>query len=413
MNGSPLSKKKTVQLMVILTILAWATQTLFHQWGYGAAPELEQSSAGMEPDQIPAEKFVPSVGRSSAAGTLELRVEATVYGPEVKLRQIARWSGADEGLFGPIGDLVLARLGERKPYRTITVEDLRKILADAGVNLGVIRFAGATACTVRRSDVTYDDRAALEEWAGIRRPEATVAESRPVEAQQATDQTNQTAPAEAVESGSPVRSLRDILLQDIAARVHLPVESLQVTFNPDDEKLLNLSEPAFRFSAISRKSRSLGNVAWDVTVANDKGSQKVTINALARAWQDQVVVARPIGHKQIIGDADVSDRRVLVDRLDDNRPLNRAQVVGQQAAMARLVEPVQMAQTGQLITVTLSEGNIEIKTVARAMDDGALGQTIRVRNETTREVYEVILTGPQTARMGPGRTTPGNVASAE
>jgi len=35
MNGRPISKKKTVQLMVILTILAWATQTLFHQWGYG------------------------------------------------------------------------------------------------------------------------------------------------------------------------------------------------------------------------------------------------------------------------------------------------------------------------------------------------------------------------------------------
>ena len=32
----PYSMRKTVQLMVILTLLAWATQTLFHQWGYGA-----------------------------------------------------------------------------------------------------------------------------------------------------------------------------------------------------------------------------------------------------------------------------------------------------------------------------------------------------------------------------------------
>jgi len=29
--------RKKVQLMVILTILAWATQTLFHQWGSGNA----------------------------------------------------------------------------------------------------------------------------------------------------------------------------------------------------------------------------------------------------------------------------------------------------------------------------------------------------------------------------------------
>ena len=35
-GGRPLGMRKTVQLMVILTILAWATQTLLSQWGYGA-----------------------------------------------------------------------------------------------------------------------------------------------------------------------------------------------------------------------------------------------------------------------------------------------------------------------------------------------------------------------------------------
>jgi hypothetical protein len=38
MNYPPprLSARKKVQLMVIVTILAWATQTLFHQWGHGS-----------------------------------------------------------------------------------------------------------------------------------------------------------------------------------------------------------------------------------------------------------------------------------------------------------------------------------------------------------------------------------------
>ena len=35
MNGRPISMRKKVQLMVALTLLAWATQTLFHQWGFG------------------------------------------------------------------------------------------------------------------------------------------------------------------------------------------------------------------------------------------------------------------------------------------------------------------------------------------------------------------------------------------
>ena len=34
-NNPRLSKRKQVQLLVVLTILAWATQTLMHQWGFG------------------------------------------------------------------------------------------------------------------------------------------------------------------------------------------------------------------------------------------------------------------------------------------------------------------------------------------------------------------------------------------
>ena len=40
MPPRPMTARKAVQLMVILTILAWATQTLFHQWGYGATIHL-------------------------------------------------------------------------------------------------------------------------------------------------------------------------------------------------------------------------------------------------------------------------------------------------------------------------------------------------------------------------------------
>jgi hypothetical protein len=58
MNGRPLGARKKVQLMVILTILAWATQTLFHQWGYGAqapmAPGAEAARAASEQQNLKA-----------------------------------------------------------------------------------------------------------------------------------------------------------------------------------------------------------------------------------------------------------------------------------------------------------------------------------------------------------------------
>ncbi len=65
MNGRPLGVRKKVQLLVILTLLAWATQTLFHQWGYGAerriAPPAEDVTAPSGHDMAP-EKFVPGTG---------------------------------------------------------------------------------------------------------------------------------------------------------------------------------------------------------------------------------------------------------------------------------------------------------------------------------------------------------------
>src|SRR5215211_7712851 len=86
-NGR-ISKRRTIQLMVALTILAWATQTLMHQWGFGAeisAVALPESSE---------EKFVPAYATSFGA-TLEIRNEATIVGGEVKLKQVCRWCDAD------------------------------------------------------------------------------------------------------------------------------------------------------------------------------------------------------------------------------------------------------------------------------------------------------------------------------
>ena len=68
---------------------------------------------------------------------------------------------------------------------------------------------------------------------------------------------------------------------------------------------------------------------------------------------------------------------------------------------ARTVQAVPLARTGQFITVTLSRGGVRVKTVGRAMGEGSYGQTIKVKNEATKDVYEVVLTGPQEGTMGP------------
>ena len=133
----PLSKRKLVQLMVILTILAWATQTLFHQWGYGAT---------VPPMTTPAPSPAP------ATPTLEIRESITlVGGTDILLSDIARFSQSDAPRLSRLADILIARFALPELSRRITTSEIRAALARARINPASIRFSGSTSCLVTRT----------------------------------------------------------------------------------------------------------------------------------------------------------------------------------------------------------------------------------------------------------------------
>jgi flagella basal body P-ring formation protein FlgA len=418
-NGRPLSRRKRAQILVLLTILAWATQTLMHQLGYGA--EVDATPVAQPSDlHHPPERFVPSTPRMMRGATLALRGEATVIGEEVRLKQVCRWSDDDAAVFAPIGDLVLARLGQGMPFRSISMDEIKAMLHDAGVNLGPINFVGTTSCTVSRSDVEYDETVALRQWIeakqGPAQPAPTTAPA--TEGAALVDAAVQLLPevrAPKPQTPAPsLRTLRQMLVEDVSQRLNLPLETLQLDFKPQDEKVLYLAEPHFRFQLEAVRVRDLGQVTWNVHITADGTTQNVPIIASARAWQNQLVVARPLAHKQVIRAEDAVERRALINQLSEDLVLERGQVIGQQAARelrpgmlftARMVDAVPLVRSGQFVTVSLNRGSVRVNTVARALEGGSYGQTIRVKNEATREILEVTLTGPQTATFGGTQAT--------
>src|SRR5580658_9700349 len=102
MNNRKLTKKKQIQILVALTILAWATETLLHQWGYGQ--EVSPTMDAMT-DSGGTDSFVPRAGDATPSGTLELRDDASIFGADVTLKQVCRWSDSDASVFTPIADL--------------------------------------------------------------------------------------------------------------------------------------------------------------------------------------------------------------------------------------------------------------------------------------------------------------------
>src|SRR5690606_36228000 len=106
----------------------------------------------------------------------------------------------------------------------------------------------------------------------------------------------------------------------------------------------------------------LGRVSWDVIIEADGQTQKARLTGTARAWQQQLVVTKPLAFKQIIREDDVVDRRTLVDHLGDAPLLRPEQAIGRMAAMelkpgtvltARMVDAVPLVRPGQLVTVSL------------------------------------------------------------
>lgn len=400
MNYRKLGKRKQVQLLVALVILAWATQTLVHQWGFGQELWSGTDAAARDAaaDLPGVEKFVSGSADSTPGGTLEVRQEACVFAAEVKLKQVCRWSEADAPIFTPIADLTLLNLSDRAAFHEIGVEQIRQTLRDAGVNVAMINFAGATSCSIRRSDAQADPQQTLQQWLDAQQGEAA-----------------KTTPPTAPDPN--LHTLRDLLIADLSHRLNIPAETLQLTFSPQDERVLALAKPIFKFDVRASRARALGNVSWEVTILAGSTSKKLTVSAEAQAWEEQVIAARPLPAHRVLVQDDFAVHRLLVDALPLQPLLRLDQCVGQEVVgdvrpgtliTAELIEAVPLVKPGQLVTITLRRGTVQLRSVARAMEQGSMGQTIRVRNENTRDVLDVTVTGAQEACLGGGEAYGGD-----
>lgn len=391
-------------------------------------------------------------GRASAwsAGAvpgLEVAGEASVLGGEVRLRQVARWSAGDRAYFASVADLVVARFEPGQARMTIELQSLRETLAGAGLAGGDVAFRGSAKVTVTRLDAkspnattsaanavpkelaelleadtptggTASVPTAMREPTAVREPAVPVSPAG--EAQEVPDTaTRGTSSSETprLPAEREVRAqgmtLREALVRDLVDRTGLKYEDVEVTFDAADEKVLRAAEPTFTWSIQSIRAGNLGAVRWSVTIwmgRESNAGQRREISARARAWQTQLLLKRGLAQGQQVREGDVEERRVLVDRMPEEALLAHDQAMMMQAGRqlapgtvltVRTLNPMLLVKTGQLVTVTLVQGAFEVKAVARAMEGGAFGNNVRLKNETTGDVLQATVTGPQQARLGP------------
>jgi len=137
--------------------------------------------------------------------------------------------------------------------------------------------------------------------------------------------------------------------------------------------------------------------------AGDPSAPGVPVSGRAYELVVVPVPARPIARDEVITARDLTEARVRLDRLPNDVTLAESELVGMSprrslragAAVRRadVTQPLQVRK-GKRVTVTYTRPGMTLSMVGLALDDGAQGDIIRIRNTSSNLVREGRVEGP-------------------
>ncbi len=143
--------------------------------------------------------------------------------------------------------------------------------------------------------------------------------------------------------------------------------------------------------------------------ADDPHAERIRVMGRAHTLVDLPVLTRRIGVTEVIRKNDVTWTRVrsnpglsnVLNSMDDlvgkapRRPLEPGQVIRQSD-----VGPNLIVLRNDLVVVTLRTANMTLTVQGRALDEGALGATVRVLNTKSNKTVEGKVSGPGEVTVG-------------
>jgi flagella basal body P-ring formation protein FlgA len=290
---------------------------------------------------------IPLAGLDARAGSIILHEEAFVRGPQIKLGDIAELEGDDMAALADVEVMPAPLPGVSKQ---INASLITARLRTAGVDLADLEVKGATA--VRTTTMALDITRDMIEM-----------------------------------------SLREY----ITSVMPWEVENAQIEVTPPTmdyvvpDGILEVAweaSPTYNF---------LGSGAFRGTVLVDGTPQKqLTCRASVEAFGDIVIAAHDIPRGRLVSAADLIVEKRALSSLKSGHFRDPAEVVGNVTRSTvfpgtvitrRHVTPPTVVKRNQIVQVELASGGLYIQTQARAMQDGAAGDTIPLSNVDTKEMY--------------------------
>lgn len=152
-------------------------------------------------------------------------------------------------------------------------------------------------------------------------------------------------------------------------------------------------------------------VQTKLIVAKAKGTAEViTITARAMPMVNVATLSHSISEGTTLGDADVTWNRVAADKagadaITDMAMLKNAEarrnLAAQTVLRLRDVRSARLVTKGSLVIMVVETPFMQISAQGRALNDGALGDTVRITNTQSNRVVDAIVTGSSKVSVTP------------
>ncbi len=266
-------------------------------------------------------------------------------------------------------------------FENIDIEQIRKALGTAGVNLARLCITGSAECRVFRPAEPVESAESPRVGAAAQSAQSGPAEARPVTLE------------------SSVRKFLDERLANLRGRV-------EVRFGAANRNVLGLAGEDMTFVVRPRGSSLLGLITMDVDVVKaGKVIRSIPVLAEVGLYKDVVVSSRPINSGGAIGADDITLQERRFTRAEDIGLDSISLAINRQARHyiepgrmigVRDVRDLPLVKRGDAVTVWFRKGGLSARGSAKAMRDGVQGDRIEVKAEPGGQTYSVVVTGPKT-----------------
>ena len=200
-----------------------------------------------------------------------------------------------------------------------------------------------------------------------------------------------------------------ILMKDLKAQ-GMP-ENAELTFQKGDFPVLVPVKSVWRLE-VSQSEYSPVRRQFDAKLElfiNTEKKQELSFSGKVKVFVQVPVAARDLKAGQIITSDDILTKRVTQEaNVRTAEPIKEEDLIGKevkrslrsgQTIQSNDVRTQVMVAKGKIVTLNFAKGGIMLSAQGKALENGGLGDTVRVMNSQSKTVVQGTVTGPETVSI--------------